>query len=548
VKCSPAKCHLSWRKNVLLALFGGLFAWSVAHNAAATTELTGPPGGTASTTFFISDPVATLSAGEGSVSRLNENRWSYSFPIPGSAEPGQTFGDTVTVTSDELPTQLSVSITVVQGPEALIGDATTSNQASVARTISVICPQGVVAAPLQRDCNALIGASIGDDPNANNALSEITPDQIRSPLDASQTSVNVQAENISGRLAALRQGIRGISVGGLSFNIDGQEVNGDELQALMRGADGEGGGAASNNFNLGRFAVFISGTYNTGDRDSTDNETGFDFDTWGLTAGADYRVNDNFVVGGAFGFGRSDIDLDDKDGNLDTDGYNLMLYGTFYQSERFYLDGSLGYGWTDYDQDRTLRYTLASANGLTSVDQKLQANYDGDYFTATLGGGYDFNKAGWTFGPLGRLQYLKANVDSYQEGLGGSATAFANNGSGWLTRIDNQDFKSLTLSLGGQVSYAWSQKWGVLLPQARVEWVHEFENDDDTIGGRFTLDPTNTGFQIATDNPDRDYFNLGIGFSAVFAEGRSAYLYYENVQGFDDLTFHSVNAGLRFEF
>jgi hypothetical protein len=53
---------------------------------------------------------------------------------------------------------------------------------------------------------------------------------------------------------------------------------------------------------------------------------------------------------------------------------------------------------------------------------------------------------------------------------------------------------------------------------------------------------------VGTDDPDTDYFNLGAGVSAVFAAGRSAFIYYETSAGRDDITEHSIAGGLRFEF
>jgi hypothetical protein len=55
-------------------------------------------------------------------------------------------------------------------------------------------------------------------------------------------------------------------------------------------------------------------------------------------------------------------------------------------------------------------------------------------------------------------------------------------------------------------------------------------------------------FAIETDEADKNYFNLGIGLSAVFAQGRSGYLFYETRLDQDDVTLHMLNAGLRIEF
>jgi hypothetical protein len=86
------------------------------------------------------------------------------------------------------------------------------------------------------------------------------------------------------------------------------------------------------------------------------------------------------------------------------------------------------------------------------------------------------------------------------------------------------------------------------MPQLRFEWEHEFEDDSRFINARFVNDPTRSGFAIETDKADTDYFNLGIGLSAVFSQGRSGYLFYETRLNQDDVTLHMINGGLRIEF
>lgn len=432
------------------------------------------------------------------------------------------------------------ALTVIE--EALQDAAQTPPQSAVAGVIGVVCPERIATPDFQRDCNALVGASLRQDPNANTALGQVTPDEATTPVNSSLNSLQLQSRSVGARLVALRRGATGFSLGGLGLNLDGRWVSAKDLAGLYQQGGRSGGAAGADDNGFSRLGVFASGTINTGEQDTTVNEAGFDFNTWNITAGADYRFNDQFILGGAFGYSNAEADLDANGGELDADSYNLIVYGTYYQSDRFYLDGSLSYGWNDYDQNRNVRYTLN--NGNTAVDQNLSATYDGDQFNLTFGGGYDFSSGGWTFGPVAQLQYINANVDGYGE----RASNPNQDGSGWTVQIDGQDYKSFTLSLGGQVSYALSQSWGVLLPQARFEWIHEFEDDSPFVTGHFLGDPSQDSFSFAGDEPDTDYFSLGIGVSAVFAKGRSAYFNYQTVLGYQDLTQNSFNLGLRLEF
>jgi hypothetical protein len=53
---------------------------------------------------------------------------------------------------------------------------------------------------------------------------------------------------------------------------------------------------------------------------------------------------------------------------------------------------------------------------------------------------------------------------------------------------------------------------------------------------------------VPTNNPDRNYFNLGAGLSATFTRGVSAFVYWETVLGRQNFTANSFTGGIRFEF
>ena len=110
--------------------------------------------------------------------------------------------------------------------------------------------------------------------------------------------------------------------------------------------------------------------------------------------------------------------------------------------------------------------------------------------------------------------------------------------------------ESLTSILGGQLSYAISTSNGIFTPQLLFEWAHEFKDDSRFITARFLYDPSSTPlpFNLATDAPDRDYFNLGVGLSATFAEGKSAFIFYETNLQREDINLDTISAGLRLTF
>ncbi|HXH03232.1 MAG TPA: autotransporter outer membrane beta-barrel domain-containing protein [Candidatus Competibacteraceae bacterium] len=497
-------------------------------------------------TFTYQLPIAQDSTVEGdeffTVNIVQASGAALSDSVPLAFTPTVGGPATVTIADDD---QAPAPPPGQDPSQALLALAATPPQRELARVIGIVCPQGIASADLQRDCNQLLAGAVSPDSTivvqSANALAQLTPDQAGTPSNAAQSTVNVQARNVGARLAALRHGASGVQLGLLGLN-PGRlaAAERDELPGTLGLGRGGGASADGGGLDFGRLGVFVNGTFDFGDKDATANEEGFETETRGVTAGVDYRFSDNLVLGAALGYLATDTDLDDNGGNLDSDGYSLSLYGTWYQSERFYLEGSLTYGRNDYDQSRNIRYTLGS----TIVEQAAFADFDGEQWDVMLGGGYEFHQGGWTFGPVGRLEYIKIDVDGYSEQMSSPSAA----GSGWAVQIDDQTLKSFTLSLGGQVSYAMSQSWGVLVPQANAQWVHEFEDDSRFITGRLIGDPSGQSFNLPTDSVDRNYFTVGIGASAVFPQGASAYLFYQKVLGYEDFDLDSVNLGVRWEF
>ena len=431
-------------------------------------------------------------------------------------------------------TQIAVISAVTDAP-------LTPPQQAVGETIGTICPDFPDKKPLspelQRDCNAVVGAAIDKDPNAVTAVAQVTPDDASAPADAAVSSINAQTRNIGARLSALRRGMSG-------FNISGLTLNGETAESMAlnipRGRL-RGGSAGSHESGFSRLGGFINGSLVSGEKDRTVNEDGFDISSYELTGGLDYRFTDSLVAGLALGVSALETDVDNDGGGLDANGYDITLYGSYTLSSGLWLDTMLAFAKYDYDQDRRIRYNLADG---TSVNQTANADFDGYQTAFSVGGGYEWNREALTFTPSARLQYLRLAVDGYEETLSNPGAE----GSGWGVELLSQDYESLTLSAGVQAGYAISASWGVLLPFGGLEWIHEFEDDNRPIVGVFLGDPNEQSFRLPIDEADPNYFRLSLGSSAIFAQGRSAYLQYQTILGYDDLSHHSISAGLRLEF
>jgi outer membrane autotransporter protein len=219
------------------------------------------------------------------------------------------------------------------------------------------------------------------------------------------------------------------------------------------------------------------------------------------------------------------------------DAWNLSAYGTYYNDNNIYIDGLIQIGSNNYDTRRRI-------NAAGEPDQFGLGDTEGMEFALNLSAGYEYRRDALILTPYGRLSFTRAQIDAYTEKASNPGTA----GFGSILHIEDQVLKSIVLVLGGNFSYALSTTTAVLMPQLRFEWEHEFKDDARYINARFVNDPTRSGFSIETDEADRDYFNLGIGLSANFAQGRSGYLFYETRLDQDHVTSNRINVGLRIEF
>lgn len=463
----------------------------------------------------------------------------YAVDIPASAQANLAFVNRIEITdADGNVAVITVEANVSAANTLSTMPGLTPNQRSVARAVETLCPQ--LGAMSQRtaaqedlftQCSEMLA-----NPRASGipeTLQQITNEKANAAKSAGIETGTQQLSNISSRLAALRGGAKGFDFGAFALNVDGESVSGRQLAALA--ADASGGGASADAA-FGKWGFFLNGTVNFGDKDETNNEAGFDYNTTGLTAGVDYRFSEDFIAGGALGYATNDVNFDSKGGGLETETWHIAAYATSYLTERTYIDAIVEYGWNDYDSKRNIDYQITSS--LDAVRRQARASFSGAQFGASLSAGYDINEGPVAFGVYAKTAYLSVDVDDYRE----------NNAGGLNLEMDGFDATSVTTTLGTSVSRVFNTQTAILVPQASFEWEHEYDNDASTLSARFAADPSGTTFLIDTDSPDRDYFRIGLGLSALFPQGITTYLTYTTLLDKRDWTDHLIDAGVRWEF
>ncbi|MCG8312908.1 MAG: autotransporter outer membrane beta-barrel domain-containing protein [Pseudomonadales bacterium] len=356
------------------------------------------------------------------------------------------------------------------------------------------------------------------------ALSTISPEEVVAEFTSTVNMTKDQTSNLANRLSALRGGATGISVAGLNYHQGDDILYGQWLHEMAN----QVGGNASADQNFTPFGFFINGSITDGDKDTTSLEQGYDLEGDSITLGMDYRFNEAIVAGVAYGISDTEISFETSGNDMSNEIDNLLVYGSWYK-DSFYIDALFGYASGDITTKRTI--------SVGSINETVGGETESSQIFFSVTGNYDFVKNAWTYGPYASLDYIDGDIEGYEE-IGTT---------GFEVGFDDQDIESQIVTLGGRIQYAWSQPWGIIVPHARVEWKSELEDERTAIVGRFILDTSGDSFTIEADNLDSSWFQMGVGVSATFQHGLSAYLDYEEVISYDDTSLSTLSFGGRWE-
>lgn len=276
-----------------------------------------------------------------------------------------------------------------------------------------------------------------------------------------------------------------------------------------------------------KLGVFVNGDFNFGNQDTTALNSGFDFDTKGVTVGGDYKVTDDLALGLAFNYEHNSSDLNNDRGNVSIDSYSLSAYGS-YSRDRLYADAVINYGWNNFDIERAIKVTGFRA---------ATANTNGNQFSIRLNSGYNFGQNQFAFGPMIGVRYTKVTIDGYTE----------RNGSILNLNVGDQNADSVILNVGAQLSYDFRSPSATITPYIAANYEHEFANNSREITTELVSQPGIPN-RTQTGEPDRDFVRLSAGVQTQFLNNLSIGVGYETILGKQDVTDHAVQARIRYQF
>jgi outer membrane autotransporter protein len=254
------------------------------------------------------------------------------------------------------------------------------------------------------------------------------------------------------------------------------------------------------------------------------NANGYSQSGSSVTAGLDRRVSEQLVLGGAVSYLGDDASLD-QGGKINADTGFLELYGAWF-SQGLHLEGMIGGGLTSYSTTRQ------------ALQGEAKGNTDALIWTGLVGGGYDWQRGSWSFGPQAVIQYEWASMDSFTE-----------TGSLAPLEIQSQIEDALHTQLGFTARHRGNlaSTWTFVTPEVTLAWRHDYLDDSMPVtaqlasgaGGSFTVH----GPKLGTDSVVGSF-----GITAQWKPTVSTYLNYIAQLGRSGYTAHTISVGLRVGF
>ncbi len=217
---------------------------------------------------------------------------------------------------------------------------------------------------------------------------------------------------------------------------------------------------------------------------------GFTSDAGGVVAGVDYKLTDDFMLGLAGGYQKTNMDFRGA-GDGDITSWSVTAYGD-YSFGPAYVDTLVGYSMQSYDLNRFLNVL---GTGYTA-----NSNYDGSSVAASVEAGYAFDVADNTkVTPFVGFNYTHTNADAVTE-----------TGAGlWNLAYDSRSDNAFDSVLGTRLSYAFKTADGTrYMPTVELGWKHQYGDATPTTNAALAGTP-GSNFLITGQEAQRDSALVG---------------------------------------
>lgn len=278
----------------------------------------------------------------------------------------------------------------------------------------------------------------------------------------------------------------------------------------------------------GEYEFFVSAQSDFAENDSAKGSPIFDYNLYGVTAGADWKPNFETTLGLALGYTYGKAKIHNGGGKIEMDDMRLTAFGSRIFGN-VYLEGGVQFGMADFD---TRRNTIA---GTASGD--TDSVFGGVF--VTLGTVFTIfrdkkDDSGLYFTPSVGLSWFHTEIDGFRE----SGTA----------GLDTDDMDGDSLRARVALGLQWVvpfDTWTVRLG-LEAAYLHDFLGDELDADARFVA--AGPRFSTSGKALPKDVFSVGPTLDLAVTEHDSLWLGYGLEIDTDSGVSHSVNAGFRHRF
>lgn len=272
-------------------------------------------------------------------------------------------------------------------------------------------------------------------------------------------------------------------------------------------------------------SVWIKPYMNYAEQTGKNSYFGYTHDYVGLSAGADYRLMENALVGLYAGYADGTVDYS----TVDAETQMKSMYAGIYSAamfQNFFLHAQAAYMMHEFETRRELDF----------ISRNARSSHDADEFSVSLGCEYQgFQAAGWNILPGLAFEYTYYDEEGFSENGAGS----------FNLKGDSVDLDSLTSRLGVRINKRFDVPGGSLVPEFQTAWQHEYGDGSHDITARFAGSAASS-FTIKGVEPERDSVVTSLGINFV-GDSMLVFVNCENEFAADYISW-GVNTGIKYSF
>ena len=251
--------------------------------------------------------------------------------------------------------------------------------------------------------------------------------------------------------------------------------------------------------------AWTEGSISFGKIGETSLSSAQDIDGFGITVGADRKMDEDQILGVAVRVGNTDVDVGTFGSAVDTNALSLSVYGINSLEDKNFLKHVFGVSYLDSD---IVRNDEGNTNTHTG-DRK------GKQVFGSLDIGREYEDGDLTISPIGSIDGSYTALDSYTE-IGSNAISY-----------NDQDIKSLMASLGVLIDRDINLENSNVKSRVNLEYGKEFTSNSNVVTSYLS---SSESFEYQADNEKRDIYTAGLGFDFKHDQGLTISADYERQQ------------------